>query len=133
MLGPVHAALPASGGHQLRALALLGHSLALPNPPAALPLCAAAQTHVSSSFGNSLSFTRNNVVGTQVLLECARQWGRIRRFVHVSTDEVGSQPGRAGQGRARAGARVALCCQPVGTVVGAVLGSRASWDRAIAC
>jgi dTDP-D-glucose 4,6-dehydratase len=51
---------------------------------------------VSASFGNSLSFTRNNVVGTQVLLECARQWGGIRRFLHVSTDEV--RRGKEGSG-----------------------------------
>ena len=31
----------------------------------------AAQTHVDNSFGNSFSFTRNNVMGTHVLLEAA--------------------------------------------------------------
>ncbi|PWI69034.1 hypothetical protein PCL_01419 [Purpureocillium lilacinum] len=47
----------------------------------------AAQSHVDLSFGNSYSFTRTNVYGTHVLLECATKFG-IRRFVHVSTDEV---------------------------------------------
>ena len=48
----------------------------------------AAQSHVDTSFGNSLSFTRNNVFGTHVLLEAARSYGKIRRFINVSTDEV---------------------------------------------
>ena len=47
----------------------------------------AAQTHVDNSFGNSFSFTRNNVLGTHVLLEAAKLHG-VARFVHVSTDEV---------------------------------------------
>merc|ERR1712054_47969 len=48
---------------------------------------AAAQTHVDNSFGNSFTFTENNVMGTHCLLECAKNH-RITRFVHVSTDEV---------------------------------------------
>ena len=40
------------------------------------------------SFGNSLEFTRNNVMGTHVMLETARVCSTVRRFVHVSTDEV---------------------------------------------
>lgn len=48
----------------------------------------AAQSHVDNSFGNSFSFTVNNVFGTHVLLECAREWGKIEKFIHVSTDEV---------------------------------------------
>ena len=48
----------------------------------------AAQTHVDNSFGNSLSFTMNNVYGTHVLLECARLYGCVRRFINVSTDEL---------------------------------------------
>ncbi|CAM9120054.1 unnamed protein product [Phaeothamnion confervicola] len=48
----------------------------------------AAQTHVDNSFGNSFQFTHNNIYGTHVLLESAKQAGTIRRFVHVSTDEV---------------------------------------------
>lgn len=48
----------------------------------------AASTHVDNSFHSSLDFTANNVVGTHVLLESAREYGGIRRFVHVSTDEV---------------------------------------------
>ena len=49
----------------------------------------AASTHVDNSFGNSLAFTANNVAGTHTLLEASRACGsQIRRFVHVSTDEV---------------------------------------------
>ena len=48
----------------------------------------AASTHVDNSFNSSVSFTQNNVMGTHVLLECCRMYGQIRRFVHVSTDEV---------------------------------------------
>jgi len=48
---------------------------------------AAAQTHVDNSFGNSFAFTENNVLGTHVLLESAKSIG-IKRFIHVSTDEV---------------------------------------------
>lgn len=48
----------------------------------------AAQTHVDLSFGNSYGFTHANVYGTHVMLECAKEYGRIHRFIHVSTDEV---------------------------------------------
>uniref|UniRef100_M1AA70 UDP-glucose 4,6-dehydratase n=1 Tax=Solanum tuberosum TaxID=4113 RepID=M1AA70_SOLTU len=48
----------------------------------------AAQTHVDNSFGNSFEFTKNNIYGTHVLLEACKVSGQIRRFIHVSTDEV---------------------------------------------
>ena len=48
----------------------------------------AAQTHVDNSFGNSLAFTHTNVLGTHVLLQCARTCPHVKRFVHISTDEV---------------------------------------------
>ena len=48
----------------------------------------AAQTHVDNSFGNSLAFTMNNTYGTHVLLEACRSYGKITRFINVSTDEV---------------------------------------------
>lgn len=47
----------------------------------------AASTHVDNSFDNSLDFTLNNVLGTHKLLICAREFN-IKRFIHVSTDEV---------------------------------------------
>ena len=48
----------------------------------------AAQSHVDNSFGNSFTFTKNNIEGTHVLLEAAKRAGTVKRFVHVSTDEV---------------------------------------------
>jgi dTDP-glucose 4,6-dehydratase len=48
----------------------------------------AAQSHVDNSFGDSLRYTRDNVLGTHTLLECCKQYGGIERFIHVSTDEV---------------------------------------------
>lgn len=48
----------------------------------------AAQTHVDNSFGNSIAFTHSNIYGTHVLLESAKVCKSIRRFIHVSTDEV---------------------------------------------
>lgn len=47
-----------------------------------------ASSHVDLSFTNSLEFTRNNVFGTHVLLEVSKQVGCVKRFIHVSTDEV---------------------------------------------
>ena len=48
----------------------------------------AAQTHVDNSFGNSFNFTQSNIFGTHVLLEAAKIHKGIKRFIHVSTDEV---------------------------------------------
>ena len=48
----------------------------------------AAQSHVQNSFEDSLVFTEDNVLGTHVLLENCRKYGRIKKFIHVSTDEV---------------------------------------------
>lgn len=48
----------------------------------------AAETHVDKSFGNSLGFTKSNVLGTHALLESLRLSAVPARFVHMSTDEV---------------------------------------------
>ena len=48
----------------------------------------AAQTHVDNSFFNSTQFTQDNIVGTHNLLECCRAYGKIEKFIHMSTDEV---------------------------------------------
>lgn len=51
----------------------------------------AACSHVQNSFEDPSSFTLNNVVATQRLLDAVRHYGspgRVRRFIHVSTDEV---------------------------------------------
>ncbi|MFH1618374.1 MAG: GDP-mannose 4,6-dehydratase, partial [bacterium] len=47
----------------------------------------AAETHVDRSILEPSAFVRTNVLGTQVLLEAARQC-KVSKFVHVSTDEV---------------------------------------------
>ena len=48
----------------------------------------AAQTHVDQSFHNSVHFSEDNVVGTHNLLEAVHEYGKIERFLHMSTDEV---------------------------------------------
>jgi dTDP-glucose 4,6-dehydratase len=54
---------------------------------ACLVIHAAAESHVDNSFGNSLEFTRTNVLGTHALIEACRR-ERVPKVVHVSTDEV---------------------------------------------
>jgi dTDP-glucose 4,6-dehydratase len=52
----------------------------------------AAESHVDRSIASADAFLRTNVLGTQVLLDAARERG-VRRFLLVSTDEVmGSLP-----------------------------------------
>jgi dTDP-glucose 4,6-dehydratase len=52
----------------------------------------AAESHVDRSITSADDFLRTNVTGTQILLDVARAKG-VKRFVHVSTDEVmGSLP-----------------------------------------
>jgi len=48
----------------------------------------AAQSHVQNSFEDSIKFTNDNIFGTHVLLECSRKYGKLKKFIHVSTDEV---------------------------------------------
>lgn len=48
----------------------------------------AAQTHVDNSFGNPTEFVVQNVLGTSILLETCRKYGKLEKFIHVSTDEV---------------------------------------------
>lgn len=47
----------------------------------------AAESHVDRSITSADDFLRTNVLGTQVLLDAAREKG-VKRFLHVSTDEV---------------------------------------------
>ena len=52
----------------------------------------AAESHVDRSIANASEFLQTNILGTQVLLDVARQRG-VKRFVQISTDEVmGSLP-----------------------------------------
>ena len=48
----------------------------------------AAQSHVQNSFEDSLKYTQDNILGTHTLLESCRQYKKIEKFIHVSTDEV---------------------------------------------
>jgi len=48
----------------------------------------AAQSHVQNSFDDSINFTNDNILGTHTLLECCKKYGKIMKFIHVSTDEV---------------------------------------------
>ena len=48
----------------------------------------AAQSHVQNSFEDSIKFTHDNILGTHTLLEVCRRYGKIEKFIHVSTDEV---------------------------------------------
>jgi len=48
----------------------------------------AAQSHVDNSFENALQYTQDNIVGTHTLLEACRKYGKLKKFIHISTDEV---------------------------------------------
>lgn len=47
----------------------------------------AAESHVDRSVLDATAFVQTNVIGTQVLLDQSRH-NNVKRFVHVSTDEV---------------------------------------------
>ena len=55
----------------------------------------AAESHVDRSIQDSGPFVRTNVLGTQVLLDAAREYGAAR-YVQVSTDEVYGSLGPTG-------------------------------------
>ena len=48
----------------------------------------AAESHVDNSIKNGLPFVKTNVEGTFNLLEIARNNKRLKKFIHISTDEV---------------------------------------------
>lgn len=55
----------------------------------------AAESHVDRSIEDPEAFVRTNVLGTQVLLDVAREVG-VERFIQVSTDEVYGSLGPSG-------------------------------------
>ena len=55
----------------------------------------AAESHVDRSILDSGPFIRTNVQGTQILLDLAKK-ASVRKFVHVSTDEVYGSLGASG-------------------------------------
>ena len=48
----------------------------------------AAESHVDNSIDNSDPFIHTNINGTHNLLKCAVKYSKLKKFVHVSTDEV---------------------------------------------
>jgi len=48
----------------------------------------AAESHVDNSIKDGRPFIRTNVEGTFNLIECARQNKNLKKFIHISTDEV---------------------------------------------
>lgn len=48
----------------------------------------AAESHVDNSISNGLPFIKTNVEGTFNLLEIARKNKNLKKFIHISTDEV---------------------------------------------
>ncbi|MGB3094127.1 MAG: dTDP-glucose 4,6-dehydratase, partial [Candidatus Zixiibacteriota bacterium] len=55
----------------------------------------AAESHVDRSIDDPAIFVKTNVLGTQVLLECAVKF-KVKRFLQVSTDEVYGSLGKEG-------------------------------------
>jgi dTDP-glucose 4,6-dehydratase len=47
----------------------------------------AAETHVDRSIKSAAEFLTTNVIGTQNLINCSREFG-VKKFIHISTDEV---------------------------------------------
>jgi dTDP-glucose 4,6-dehydratase len=48
----------------------------------------AAESHVDNSIKDGKPFIRTNVEGTFNLLECAKKNPNLKKFIHISTDEV---------------------------------------------
>lgn len=48
----------------------------------------AAESHVDNSINNPNVFINTNILGTVSLLNAARRYNKLKRFHHVSTDEV---------------------------------------------
>lgn len=48
----------------------------------------AAQSHVQTSFDDSIQYTLDNVVGTHCLLDSVKKYNKVQKFIHISTDEV---------------------------------------------
>jgi dTDP-glucose 4,6-dehydratase len=48
----------------------------------------AAESHVDNSISNGLPFVKTNVEGTFNLIECAKKNPNLKKFIHISTDEV---------------------------------------------
>lgn len=56
----------------------------------------AAESHVDRSISGPAEFIHSNINGTFSLLEASRSYGKLKRFHHVSTDEVYGSLGDTG-------------------------------------
>src|SRR5256884_9442278 len=56
----------------------------------------AAESHVDRSITDPQNFIHTTIVGTSVLLDCARRHG-VQRFLQISTDEVYGSLGETGK------------------------------------
>lgn len=56
----------------------------------------AAESHVDRSIVDSGAFVKTNVLGTHQLLEASRRYG-VKKFIHISTDEVYGSLGATGK------------------------------------
>jgi dTDP-glucose 4,6-dehydratase len=48
----------------------------------------AAESHVDNSIANGLPFVKTNIEGTFNMVEVARKNSKLKKFIHISTDEV---------------------------------------------
>ena len=92
-------ALEGDGGHvvvraDVADRAAMEAVFAAHKPEGVLPF--AAESHVDRSILDATPFVRNNVLGTQVLLDLSRAHG-VRRYLQVSTDEVYGTLGATGK------------------------------------
>jgi dTDP-glucose 4,6-dehydratase len=56
----------------------------------------AAESHVDRSIHGAKDFVRTNVLGTQTLLDAAKKFS-VKKFIHISTDEVYGSLGATGR------------------------------------
>lgn len=48
----------------------------------------AASTHVDRSYTHFHEFINNNIIATTKLLDATKEYGKLKKFMHISTDEI---------------------------------------------
>jgi UDP-glucose 4,6-dehydratase len=48
----------------------------------------AASTHVDHSYTHFYEFINNNIIATTKLLDATKEYGKLKKFIHISTDEI---------------------------------------------
>ncbi len=48
----------------------------------------AAQSHVNHSFNEPMLYVNDNISGTVQLIEVVKKYGKVKKMIHISTDEV---------------------------------------------